>query len=68
MGRGMLRRQELTITDVRCGYCQSQYYAFCLPLALMSAVYEWTVMTLGIESLAATVLVAGERPGQTDPA
>jgi len=58
----MLRRQGLEVGEVRCGYFQSEYYGFFLPLALLSAVYEWTVMTLDMQTLAANALVAGRKP------
>ena len=59
--RRLLEEHGFSVSCVRVSYYQSPYLEFFVPFFLLSAVYELCIRALGVENLAAYVVVAAER-------
>lgn len=60
----LLERHGLEVLDVRVNYYQSHYYAFFVPLFLVSAVYELILQALHLQNLAAKAMIVARKPAQ----
>jgi len=57
----LLKKHGFEVVEVHLSYYQSPYFAFFLPLFLVSAVYEAFIRVLGVKDLAAYVLVVARK-------
>jgi ubiquinone/menaquinone biosynthesis C-methylase UbiE len=57
----LLQENGLELVEARLCYYQSEYFAFFLPLFLISALYEVAVKAVGAKDLSAYMLVVAEK-------
>ncbi len=60
--RRLLEREGFHLLELQAGYYQADYFAFFLPLYVLSALYELLLYAFGLEALAANVLVVARKP------
>lgn len=59
--RRILEKEGFKVVSLQVNYYQSQYYDFCLPLFLLSSLYENIIRLFNLKNLAAHVLIIAEK-------
>ena len=57
----ILERYDFEVIEFEVDYYQADYFNFFVPLFLLNALYELVVHALGLENLAASVLVVARK-------
>lgn len=59
--RKLLKQHGFDLVDVHLSYYQSPYFAFFVPLFVISAIYEILIRAIGAKNMAAYVLVVAQK-------